>query len=232
MVLANGDDRYTRLLNLNVPIFYYGLNDDNDIIAKEVEYTKNGTNFEVHVEGNFYGNFELPIYGKAMLLNTLAVIGLCHYERIESKDVLKALKDFFNNNKVYEEKHLKNLIMVNSEINHPLEIKNTIKAYKQKYPDKSIETIFNSDELFNNSIFDNRLVDYINLSDKAYIVNEIGNDIKDKIVDINNKEIMSNDSINKLINKKDIVLLLFSNKKPNTIQMEIENGFKNKHKAL
>ena len=43
---------------------------------------------------------------------------------------------------------------------------------------------------------------------------------------------MSNDSINKLINKKDIVLLLFSNKKPNTIQMEIENGFKNKHKAL
>lgn len=232
MVLANGDDRYTRLLNFNVPIFYYGLNDDNDIIAKEVEYTKNGTNFEVHVEGNFYGNFELPIYGKAMLLNTLAVIGLCHYERIESKDVLKALKDFFNNNKVYEEKHLKNLIMVNSEINHPLEIKNTIKAYKQKYPDKSIETIFNSDELFNNSIFDNRLVDYINLSDKAYIVNEIGNDIKDKIVDINNKEIMSNDSINKLINKKDIVLLLFSNKKPNTIQMEIENGFKNKHKAL
>ena len=100
MVLANGDDRYTRLLDLNVPIFYYGLNDDNDIIAKEVKYTKEGTSFEVYVEGNYYGNFELPIYGKAMLLNTLAVIGMCHYERIECKDVSKALKNFFANNLV------------------------------------------------------------------------------------------------------------------------------------
>ena len=232
MVLANGDDRYTRLLNLNVPVFYYGLNNDNDIVAKEVEYTKNGTNFEVHVEGNYYGNFELPIYGKAMLLNTLAVIGMCHYERIEFKDVAKALKEFFINNKVYNEKHLQDLVLVNSEFNHPLEIKNIIKAYRQKYPENSIEVVFNPYELFQEEVFKNRLTEYINLSDKAYITGVSNLKENDNLKDINNKESMLTTSIRKVTKQKNLTLLFLSNKHPNTIQLEIEEDIKKNRKAL
>jgi UDP-N-acetylmuramate--alanine ligase len=70
------------------------LDDDNDIIAKDVEYSDEGTSFDVFVEGNYYGHFDLPLYGKHMLLNSLAVIGVCYYERIEAKDVAKHLKTF------------------------------------------------------------------------------------------------------------------------------------------
>ena len=90
MVIACGDDRYTHTLEINKPIFYYGLNDDNDIIAKDIEYTNDGVNFDVFVEGNYYGHFELPFFGKHMILNALAVIGVCHYERIDPKEVAKS----------------------------------------------------------------------------------------------------------------------------------------------
>ena len=53
MVIACGDDPYTHTLEVNPPIFYYGLNDDNDIIAKDVEYHNEGTSFDVFVEDNY-----------------------------------------------------------------------------------------------------------------------------------------------------------------------------------
>ena len=54
MVIACGDDPYTRELELKKPHFYYGIEDDNDIIAKDIEYTEDGTSFDVFVEGNYY----------------------------------------------------------------------------------------------------------------------------------------------------------------------------------
>ena len=94
MIIAYGDDPYTHSMNVNKPIFYYGLSEDNDIVATDVEYTNEGTNFNVYIEGNYYGHFDLPLYGKHMLLNSLAVIGICYYERIEAKQVSKFLKTF------------------------------------------------------------------------------------------------------------------------------------------
>ena len=76
MVIACGDDPYTHLLEVNVPIFYYGLDESNDIVAKDVEFRNDGTSFDVFIEDNYYGHFDLPLYGKHMLLNSLAVIGM------------------------------------------------------------------------------------------------------------------------------------------------------------
>lgn len=136
MVIACGDDPYTHTLNVNKQIFYYGINDDNDIIAKNVEYTDGGTIFDVYVEDEFYGHFELPIYGKYMLLNALACISICHYERIEAKEVYKRLKDY----KYINEEYTKNIIIKNS-INNILELKSFIKGIKQKYPEKKIYVV-------------------------------------------------------------------------------------------
>ena len=63
-------------------------------LAKDVEFSNEGTSFDVFVEDNYYGHFDLPLYGKHMLLNALAVIGVCYYERLEAKEVAKFLKTF------------------------------------------------------------------------------------------------------------------------------------------
>ena len=56
----------------------------NDLISVSLEIPK----------GNYYGFFDLPIYGKHMLLDALAVIAICYYERIDAKEVAKILKTF------------------------------------------------------------------------------------------------------------------------------------------
>ena len=43
MVIACGDDPYTHSLDITKPIFYYGISDDNDIRALNIEYKNTGT---------------------------------------------------------------------------------------------------------------------------------------------------------------------------------------------
>ncbi len=225
MVLANGDDRYTRLINVNTPTFYYGLNDDNDIIAKEVKYSEHGTSFEVHVEDNYYGNFELPIYGKQMLLNVLSVIGICYYERIEVKYVSKALKEFFTNKKVFTEQQFKDITTVNCVVNHPKELKGIIKALEQKYPYKSLISVINMVDILDNKL-SNSYIDALNLSDKIYTVDDCLEN--PDLPNINNKQYIKLTDINKLTTLKNSVLLFISKQKSNDLQIKFENIVKNR----
>ena len=132
MVLACGDDPYTHTLEVNPPIFYYGLKDDNDIIAKDVEYSNEGTESDVFVEGNYYGHFDLPLYGKHMLLNALAVIGVCYYERLEAKEVAKNLKSYPGAIRRFTEKTIGDIITIGDYAHHPTEVKVTIKAARSE----------------------------------------------------------------------------------------------------
>ena len=139
MVIACGDDPYTHTLNVNKQIFYYGINEDNDITARDIEYLESGTNFDVYVEDEYYGHFELPIYGKHMLLNALALISICHYERMDAKDVTKKLKEF-----TYLNEEVDNNIIINQKVSSNIELKALIKGIKQKYSDKDICVVNNT----------------------------------------------------------------------------------------
>lgn len=170
MVIACGEDTYARLLELNKPIFYYGLEDNNDIIAKDVEYTSEGVSFDVEVEGNHYGHFELPIYGKHMLLDALAVIAVCYYERLEAKDISKVFKTFGGANRRFAETVIGYNIIIDDYAHHPNEVKATIKAVKQKYPDKKIVAVFQPHTFTRTKEFASDLAHMLNKADYAYIL--------------------------------------------------------------
>lgn len=139
LVIACGDDPYTHTLNVNTQIFYYGINEENDITAKNVEYSTEGTIFDVYVEDEYYGHFELPIYGKYMLLNALACISICHYERIDAKDVYKKLKEYS-----YFNEEINDNIILNIDVKNEIELKMIIKGIRQKYPQKDIYVLNNN----------------------------------------------------------------------------------------
>lgn len=133
MVIACGDDPYTHTLEIEPPIFYYGLSDDNDIKAINVTYKEDGTSFEVEVEGNYYGFFDLPIYGKHMLLDALAVIAICYYERMEAREVSKVFKNFKGAKRRFSETIIGNNIIIDDYAHHPNEVEAVINAVRQKY---------------------------------------------------------------------------------------------------
>jgi len=170
MVIACGDDPYTHYLDINKPIFYYGIDEDNDIIAKNIEYKKDGTSFEVFVEDNYYGFFDLPIYGKHMLLDALAVISVCYYERLDVKEVSKLLKTFHGAKRRFTETVLDDTIIIDDYAHHPNEVKATIKSIRQKYPDKKLVTVFQPHTFSRTKEFANALASTMNLADYSYVL--------------------------------------------------------------
>lgn len=170
LVLACGDDSYTHTLEVTPPIFYYGLDEDNDIRAENVEYKTTGTSFEVSVEGNYYGFFDLPIYGKHMLLDALAVIGSCYYERIEAKEVARIFKTFEGARRRFTETTIGDMVVIDDYAHHPNEVRATLKAVKQKYPDKKIISVFQPHTFSRTKEFASELASVMNQADESYVL--------------------------------------------------------------
>ena len=220
MIIACGDDPYTHSLEVVKPIFYYGLDDDNDIQATNIQYKKDGISFEVTIEGNYYGFFDLPIYGKHMLLDALAVIATCYYERIEAKDLAKVLKTFEGAKRRFQETVIGDNVIIDDYAHHPNEVKATIKAIKQKYPDKKIITVFQPHTFTRTKEFALDLANVMNTVNKAYIMDihparekqedypEITSDII--INELPNGEHIDMDESNKFENIENTVLVFMS----------------------
>jgi len=232
MVIACGDDRYTHSLEINKPIFYYGIDEDNDIIAKDVNYTDKGISFDVFVEDNYYGHFDLPLFGKHQLLNALAVIGVCYYERIDAKDVSRELKTFKGAKRRFAETILGDNVIIDDYAHHPTELKATIKAIKQKYSDKNIVVVFQPHTYTRTEEFKNEYIEILSGINKAYIMEIHGSrenkedysiSSEDLIKKIKKAESINIDEANKLEKIKNSVILFAS---PNDIS-KLKNDYIN-----
>ena len=129
-------------MKVEKPITYFGLGENNDIRAINIEYTKDGINFDVLVNNEKYGHFELPIYGEHQLIDALAVISVCYHESIAQDAVNKYFKTFHGAKRRFTETVIGENVIIDDYAHHPNEIKSTINAIKQKYPDKQIVSIF------------------------------------------------------------------------------------------
>lgn len=229
IVIACGDDQYTRFLNINKPVFYYGIDNDNDIIAKEIEYSENGIHFEVEAEGNYYGTYDLPLYGKHMLLDALACISICYYERLDFKEVSKELKTFKGARRRFSETILGSNVLIDDYAHHPNEVKASIKAVKQKYPSKKILAIFQPHTFTRTLEFASDLAEVLNTADESYVLDiypsrekqeDYPNVTSNLIVDkLNNGKLIKIDDYNLFKNLENTVMLFMS---PNDIS-SLEN---------
>ena len=50
LVIACGDDGNIRKIKFDKKTIYYGLNEDNDVVAKNVELTESGSSFDVYIK--------------------------------------------------------------------------------------------------------------------------------------------------------------------------------------
>lgn len=223
MVIACGDDPYTHMLDVET-IFYYGLSEDNDILAKNVEYTKEGTSFDVFIEENYYGHYDLPIFGKYMLLDALAAISVCYYERLDIKEVVKCFKTFKGAKRRFQEICVGEDIIIDDYAHHPMEVRATVKAARQKYPDKKIIAIFQPHTFSRTDEFKEELIEEFQKVDETYLLDihparekqeDYPNVTSDLIVDhLEHGHKISIDKAEDLVHHKNAVFLFMS---PNDI---------------
>ena len=224
MVIACGDDPYTRSLDVKKPIFYYGVEEDNDIFAKNIEYKSTGTSFEVMIEGNYYGSYDLPIYGKHMLLDALAVIAVCYYERLESKSVSKTFKTFSGARRRFSETVVGDTVLMDDYAHHPNEMRAVIQAVKQKYSDKKVIAVFQPHTYSRTQEFALEIQKVLNMVDFAYVMDIHGSREKQEdfplitadwlLSGIENADHITLDEAQKLLKHKGNVILFMS---PNDI---------------
>lgn len=170
MVVACGDDENVHKMHLSKPIKYFGINENNDIRAININYHRDGTSFDVIAEGNMYGHFDLPIFANHQVLDSLAVISICYLENLDSNKVEEVFKTFTGAKRRFTETFAGNNVIIDDYAHHPNEVKSTINAIRQKYPDKQIISIFQPHTFTRTKEFATDLAKVFSEVDAAYIM--------------------------------------------------------------
>ncbi|CCZ57136.1 uDP-N-acetylmuramate--L-alanine ligase [Clostridium sp. CAG:762] len=215
-----GDDKLVRKLTTHIDTMYYGLNDNNDIIAKNISYYKDYTCFDVYINDIFYGNIKIKLAGNHMVLNTLAVIGICNNLGLNKYDVIEQLETFTGAKRRYQIKEIENTIIIDDYAHHPTEIKATIEATRNKYKYKKIIALFMPNTYSRVKDFYKAFADSLNKADYVYLFDiakgrENPNDFKgisSKLIldNLNNAEMITLNDEQKLLKHKGDVLLFMS----------------------
>ncbi|MEH7442516.1 UDP-N-acetylmuramate--L-alanine ligase [Bacillus sp. JJ1122] len=214
-IFACGDDEQLQKIQAKVPVVFYGFGEENDFQARNIVKSTSGTTFDVFVRNTFYDTFSIPSFGDHNVLNSLAVIALCHYENIESKVIQDQLQSFEGVKRRFSEKKIADQIIIDDYAHHPTEIKATIDAAKQKYPDREIVAVFQPHTFTRTQAFLNEFAESLNKADKVYLCEIFGSarevhgklsitDLKDKI---EGAEIIAEDDTSVLINHENGVIL-------------------------
>ncbi|MFA9559062.1 UDP-N-acetylmuramate--L-alanine ligase [Evansella sp. AB-rgal1] len=168
-IIACGDDEHLQKINAQVPVVYYGLNEEHDFFGKNITTDENGTHFDVFVRSSFFASFTIPGYGRHNVLNALAVIALCHYEQVDVGIIQSRLKTFQGVKRRFSEKQFGSQILIDDYAHHPTEIFATIEAAKQKYPTKEVVAIFQPHTFTRTKTFLDEFAESLKEADVVYL---------------------------------------------------------------
>lgn len=173
-IIAYGDDDQLQRLQASVPVLFYGFGEGNDFQARNIEKFTYGTKFDVYVRNHFFSTFEIPSHGDHNILNALAVIAICHYEETNANIIQAQLKSFKGVKRRFTEKRIGDQILVDDYAHHPVEIKATIDAARQKYPEKSITAIFQPHTFTRTQTFLNEFGESLREADNVFLCDIFG----------------------------------------------------------
>lgn len=247
-VIACGDDANIRKININNKVLYYGFNDDNDFIARNIILDSEGSTFDVYYKDKLLGNYKIHLYGKHMVLNSLSVIAYCYMNNINIEDVKTHLSTFKGANRRFSESRVGDVIIIDDYAHHPTEIKVTIESVKQKYPNKEVVAVFFDNTYSRLTRLYKDYAESLNKADKAYVTDILSDREKQEdfpntspmlIVNLlknaehlkmgNMVDLLDNnnyESIKPLLNHKDSVILFMGAKEGYYLKEKLENYLK------
>ncbi|WP_179395165.1 UDP-N-acetylmuramate--L-alanine ligase [Lacticaseibacillus absianus] len=141
-IFAWGDDPWLRKLDVSVPVYYYGTSDQDDFVAKNISRTTTGSSFDAFHAGQLIGHFHVPLFGEHSVLNALAVVAVAFTEGLDPEFTARELASFTGVKRRFSEKKMADAVIIDDYAHHPSEIKATLDAARQKYPDKQVVAVF------------------------------------------------------------------------------------------
>lgn len=173
-IFAWGEDKNLRKLNANVPIYYYGTEDNDDFVAKNIKRTTTGSSFDVYFHDQFLGNFETHLFGEHNVLNTLAVIAVSYFEKIDLDKVKQELLTFKGVKRRFTEKTVADMVIIDDYAHHPHEIRATLDAARQQYPNKKLIAVFQPHTFTRTIALMDDFAKSLNIADQVYLTDIFG----------------------------------------------------------
>ena len=216
LIVANGDNEEVRKINYKTKVLFYGFNENNDIVIKNVSLKENGSSFDLYINNELYGHFSIPLYGKHMVMDAAAAITMVKEIGLEKDTIEKILKTFKNAKRRFAEQRVGESIIIDDYAHHPTEIKVTLEAVKQKYPNKRLVVVFVPNTYSRTRDFKDEFIEAFKIADKTYLTEIDCNREKPEdypgisssiiISGLESGEIISESTIDKLLKEKDSVV--------------------------
>jgi len=217
-VIACGDDELLRELDSEVTVTYYGLEDGNDVQARNIEKTTKGSAFDVYIDDALYDNFTIPSFGDHNIQNALSVIAFAYHEALDKQEVAKYLANFSGVKRRFSEKEISDTVIIDDYAHHPAEIQATLDAARQKYPDREVVAVFQPHTFTRTVALLSEFAEVLSKADSVYLsdiftsAREDEGDvkIKDLFEKIDNaKDVLSVDDVSPLLEHKgDVVVFM------------------------
>jgi UDP-N-acetylmuramate--alanine ligase len=146
LLVINGDDPNSKCIEdaAKCRIVRYSLEDRKaDFHVKKLWRAKVRTNFNLVHKGRDVGRFSLQLYGTHNVYNCLAALAVCHHAGIDLKEAAELAGDFRG-----AARRLQllgeswDIAVLSDYAHHPREIKASIAATKQRFPNRRIFCVF------------------------------------------------------------------------------------------
>lgn len=215
-----GDDENVKKIKSDKNKYFYGFNDSNDLVAKNLNLTTEFSSFDVYYMGEYFDHFDLKLFGNHMILDSLASIMVSILYNVPKEIIKETLNNFRGATRRFSETKINNTIIVDDYAHHPTEIEATLNSARQKYPNKEIIGVFLPNTYSRTKDFMDDFARVLSKFDYSYIM-DIKCDREDPndypgvssdtlIAKTNNSSKLSIKTINKLLNHKDNVICFMS----------------------
>lgn len=137
------EDPNRKFIQSQAPITTFGLSEEADIQAKEIQFHDEGSSMKIFAFGQYLGEMNLHVAGKHNILNALATIALCLELGIPAQQILASLGQFNGTKRRFEHVGMNGgALIVDDYAHHPTEIRSTLEGARLSFPDRRIRAIF------------------------------------------------------------------------------------------
>ena len=149
----------------------YGF-DDADVMARDIRIENGMTKFLVVTkEGLEYGEYEMQLFGRHNVMNAMAAIMTCFQLQLDMKTVREGLASFQGVQRRFDIR-LRNekVCYIDDYAHHPEEIKASLMAVRDIYPEKEMTLIFQPHLFSRTRDFMNEFAEALSLADRLLLM--------------------------------------------------------------
>ncbi len=149
----------------------YGF-DDADVMARDLRIEDGMTRFSIVTkEGFHFGEYEMKLFGRHNVMNALAAITACFQLNVDMKVVREGLASFQGVQRRFDIRYDDGKVCyIDDYAHHPEEIKASLKAARDIYPERKITLVFQPHLFSRTRDFMDEFAEALSLADQLLLM--------------------------------------------------------------